>query len=629
MRINTRRTLCIQTIFCSLFLSGLVLLTLPAAATQADTLWSENWEGDFTDNWFVDNGSWEVGEPTSGPGSAYEGGNVGATVLDGDYSDSAPDSRLIRFTSFVVPSAEMNPALRFWHYVSFGGGDFGRVDISTDGGNIWESLSPNYFPHSTERWTNPRLDLSAYAGQEVQLALFFHSENLGGGSADPSSGWYVDDIAVITGPPLEFDNPQNWEAGIGDWVVAELGTWEVGEPTSGPGGAFAGTQAAATILDGNYADSAPDSRLISPLFTVPALAENPRLRFWHWWSFGGGDYGRVEISNDGGTMWEALSPNYTSHSTSRWTRPLLDLSAYAGQEVQLALFFHSENLGGGSADPSSGWYVDDIAVITGSLPPVNIPEGWETGVGGWHADFGTWEVGIPTSGPGSANTGEQSAATILDGNYSDSALDSRLISPVFVLDGTATSRVCFWHWFSFGGGDFGETQIREIGGEWTTIGGPFTSNSSGVWTFFCTSSLPAYAGQEVQLAFFFHSENLGGGSADPGVGWYIDDIGGLVTVASEEQATSGSWNLRGVYPNPFARETIFAFFLPGSAEVMLRVFDVLGREVGTVTPGLLPAGEHRIPWRAAGLASGVYLYRVEARMPGGTEVRSGRLTVMQ
>ena len=86
-------------------------------SAQTTVLWQEDWEGNWFQDWFVEAGTWEVGEPTSGPNSAFASLKCAATVLDGDY-DEPVDSRLIRFTSFVVPSATENPRLRFWHWYS-------------------------------------------------------------------------------------------------------------------------------------------------------------------------------------------------------------------------------------------------------------------------------------------------------------------------------------------------------------------------------------------------------------------------------------------------------------------------------------------------------------------------------
>src|SRR5437867_3084652 len=115
-------------------------------------------------------------------------------------------------------------------------------------------------------------------------------------------------MTLVTGTPV-FNNPEGFEAGLGDWY-ATRGTWEVGKPTSGPGAAYTGTNCAATVLAGNYAD-AVDSRLVSAAFTVPATNQSPRLRFWHWFSSQSGvDVGYVEIKAVGSNTWTTISDSY-------------------------------------------------------------------------------------------------------------------------------------------------------------------------------------------------------------------------------------------------------------------------------------------------------------------------------
>jgi hypothetical protein len=45
----------------------------------------------------------------------------------------------------------------------------------------------------------------------------------------------------------------------------------------------------------------------------------------------------------------------------------------------------------------------------------------------------------------------------------------------------------------------------------------------------------------------------------------------------------------------------------------LKVYDITGRAVETLIQGEVPAGEHRLQWSAQGLASGVYLCRMETK----------------
>ena len=66
------------------------------------------------------------------------------------------------------------------------------------------------------------------------------------------------------------------------------------------------------------------------------------------------------------------------------------------------------------------------------------------------------------------------------------------------------------------------------------------------------------------------------------------------------------------YPNPFNPSTSIRFALPESETVTLRVFDTLGRPVATLLDQKPhTAGTHTVSFDGAGLASGVYLYRLE------------------
>src|SRR5690349_8801300 len=62
--------------------------------SQATITWQENWESPVAqDNWYADNGYWEIGVPTYGPPTnslgwrAHQGTNCAGTVLNGNYTD--------------------------------------------------------------------------------------------------------------------------------------------------------------------------------------------------------------------------------------------------------------------------------------------------------------------------------------------------------------------------------------------------------------------------------------------------------------------------------------------------------------------------------------------------------------
>ncbi|MBL7095628.1 hypothetical protein ISS22_16865, partial [candidate division KSB1 bacterium] len=139
----------------SLIIITQFLLPINSFSQSHTILWQEDWEGDWINNWYVDGGTWEVGAPTSGPDSAYIGQKCAATVLDGNYSESV-NSRLIRRTSFKVPSASENPRLRFWHWYSFSSFDYGEIQIKT--GSIWKTISTQYTSTGSDVWTYPLID---------------------------------------------------------------------------------------------------------------------------------------------------------------------------------------------------------------------------------------------------------------------------------------------------------------------------------------------------------------------------------------------------------------------------------------------------------------------------------------
>lgn len=85
-------------------------------------------------------------------------------------------------------------------------------------------------------------------------------------------------------------------------------------------------------------------------------------------------------------------------------------------------------------------------------------------------------------------------------------------------------------------------------------------------------------------------------------------------VSNEEDRTLPTeFALSQNYPNPFNPSTTIRFSLANSEAVSLRVYDVLGREVATLIDAeTMTSGAHSVQFDATDLASGMYLYRLEA-----------------
>jgi hypothetical protein len=66
------------------------------------------------------------------------------------------------------------------------------------------------------------------------------------------------------------------------------------------------------------------------------------------------------------------------------------------------------------------------------------------------------------------------------------------------------------------------------------------------------------------------------------------------------------------YPNPFNPSTIIRFYVPRNEYVNIKVFDINESEMETLINGEVPAGQHEIHWTPDNLASGIYIYSLQA-----------------
>ncbi|GAB1347947.1 hypothetical protein MASR1M107_01580 [Ignavibacteriales bacterium] len=84
-----------------------------------------------------------------------------------------------------------------------------------------------------------------------------------------------------------------------------------------------------------------------------------------------------------------------------------------------------------------------------------------------------------------------------------------------------------------------------------------------------------------------------------------------LTTVEEEPAIPREFTLSQNFPNPFNPETVIRFALPVSGFVKGVVYDILGREVATLINSEKSAGSHEIKFNAAGLPSGIYIFRLQ------------------
>ncbi len=92
----------------------------------------------------------------------------------------------------------------------------------------------------------------------------------------------------------------------------------------------------------------------------------------------------------------------------------------------------------------------------------------------------------------------------------------------------------------------------------------------------------------------------------------------LVSVGTEsDRELPREFALLQNYPNPFNPATTIVYTLPEASQVVLSIYDVLGREIKTLVNNTLPAGRYQVTWDGTDqggrpVSSGIYIYRLRA-----------------
>ncbi len=97
----------------------------------------------------------------------------------------------------------------------------------------------------------------------------------------------------------------------------------------------------------------------------------------------------------------------------------------------------------------------------------------------------------------------------------------------------------------------------------------------------------------------------------PDIGACENPLGTFVNV-EEKIKTPINFMLYQNYPNPFNPTTAISYQLSAFSHVILKIYDILGREVSTLVNEEKPVGIYEVTWNAVDLTSGVYFYQLKA-----------------
>ena len=114
----------------------------------------------------------------------------------------------------------------------------------------------------------------------------------------------------------------------------------------------------------------------------------------------------------------------------------------------------------------------------------------------------------------------------------------------------------------------------------------------------------------VQITLSNSSTNVNSGTS-----FLVDDIAfsGVNSVSQTPGTTPRVFALDQNYPNPFNPSTTIGYSVPTRSHVELTVYNMLGQKVQQLVNEDTDAGHFAVQFNGAGLASGIYFYRLQTR----------------
>lgn len=509
-----------------------------------------------------------------GPGAIYRTGGWDTTSLRGyasahSLTDSpAGNSPASSSSHVLLPPVRLDGRylLEYRNIAVVRGGQWAYVEVSTDGRKTFTTarlynafLSPKWQDGSADSadWVRFGIDLSPYAGDTATIRL-----RLLTGALAPWDGWYIDDISIRRVDP-DSDRAVAVDPG---WSLISLPV-EGGGPVDS---VFPGAGTSAWTYDGTY-------RRTTGIATGRG----------YWAKF---DSGAAP------TVSGAFLPADTLDLNAKWNLVgaigyPVDSSALRTQPagiIQSSFYAYDPDSGyvaSTTLDPGRGYWVRASAagklIVSVFYPSVT-----------------------PLAGPPALPAGATGEITVTDAHGRRGVLRyGGADAPAFPSDlPPPPPRGSFDVRFAgdLSGVRADASEVREV---------PLLL--SGV-TYPLTLSWNEAAGNGVVASLVLDGEVVpldGAGEklVSPSPGPPV-----LRLAPSAAGTDPDRFLVEGNHPNPFNPSTTIAFTLPSQRFVSLRVFDLLGREVGELAGRVMDAGRREVVWDASGEAAGVYLFRLAA-----------------
>ncbi len=89
-----------------------------------------------------------------------------------------------------------------------------------------------------------------------------------------------------------------------------------------------------------------------------------------------------------------------------------------------------------------------------------------------------------------------------------------------------------------------------------------------------------------------------------------DDATGVKDYQSDASGTPNKFELKQNYPNPFNPNTTIQYSLLTQQKVLIKVYDIMGKEVAVLVNSSVKAGTHQVVFDGSQFATGLYFYKI-------------------
>ncbi len=378
--------------------------------------------------------------------------------------------------------------------------------------------------------------------------------------------------------------------------------WEVTQADSADS-MHSATHAFEDSPGGNY-EAYAERRLVVQMNL--SSINRPLLKFNHKYAFEqNNDYGSIDISSDNAT-WKNIA-SFTGNSGGMWEAKEFDLGPLSQSATGYLRFTSSSNAPGVQQD---GWHLDDISV-TDNYKHAQIPFIDSVEVDSVSKTY--WTTGVWKINSANAHSGTQVWYCPQNGGGTDGYTFLTLKGTVD-LSAAPKPYVSFWVRRGDGGGGYCSFEVSGDGGQtWKVIQRPNFNGAAYTQELY---SLADYRQKNVLIRIGVYS---------PYGTYYLDDI----EFTDSTGYATGIRDLAGIipeqfelsqnYPNPFNPSTTIRYALPQESKVSLTIYNLLGQRIAELVDGIQNAGYHETVFNASKLASGVYLYSINAVSSDGTK----------